>query len=259
MVYTWVNGSDPVWLESYSRYRNRNVSDEKNRYRDSEELRYSLRSLERNAPWIRRIYLVTDNQIPYWLNLDDDRVEIVTHDQIFPSSSDLPVFSSPAIEAHIHRIPKLSNRFIYFNDDVFLGSPVWPDDFFTTRGQKIYFAWDVPRCTLCVRGCNNRVLLHTRTHTHTGTSRCIPHRLGDGTCDLDCNVSRCEFDLGDCLGDVIDVRGNLIVSLKHKYSNSRASNTDTSTDTILHECQSVGVQSRVSTSLDRRQRVRSEL
>ncbi len=167
VVYTWVNGSDPVWLESYSRYRNRNVSDEKNRYRDSEELRYSLRSLERNAPWIRRIYLVTDNQIPYWLNLDDDRVEIVTHDQIFPSSSDLPVFSSPAIEAHIHRIPKLSNRFIYFNDDVFLGSPVWPDDFFTTRGQKIYFAWDVPRCTLCVRGCNNRVLLHTRTHTHT--------------------------------------------------------------------------------------------
>ena len=35
-----------------------------NRYRDSEELRFSLRSLVKFAPWIRRIFIVTDNQIP---------------------------------------------------------------------------------------------------------------------------------------------------------------------------------------------------
>ena len=99
------------------------------------------------------------------MNLDYDRIKIVTHDQIFPSSSDLPVFSSPAIEAHIHRIPELSNRFIYFNDDVFLGSPVWPDDFFTTQGQKIYFAWDVPRCTYIYSSklVSSSLLYSTRT------------------------------------------------------------------------------------------------
>jgi hypothetical protein len=35
-----------------------------NRFRDSEELRYSLRSLVKYAPWVRKIFIVTDNQIP---------------------------------------------------------------------------------------------------------------------------------------------------------------------------------------------------
>ena len=41
----------------------------------------------------------------------------------------------------------LSEHFIYFNDDVFLGQPVWPGDFFTSTGeQKIYLSWAVPAC-----------------------------------------------------------------------------------------------------------------
>lgn len=97
-----------------------------NRYRDSEELRYSLRSLIKHAPWIHHIYIVTDNQIPYWLNLETDRLTIVSHEEIFTNKSQLPVFSSPAIEANIHNIKGLSNKFIYFNDDVFLGSFTYP-------------------------------------------------------------------------------------------------------------------------------------
>ena len=48
----------------------------------------------------------------------------VTHEDIFPNKSHLPTFSSPAIEAHIHRIPGLSQRYIYFNDDVMFGKEV---------------------------------------------------------------------------------------------------------------------------------------
>jgi len=48
----------------------------------------------------------------------------VTHDEIFVNKSHLPTFSSPAIEAHIHRIPGLANRFIYLNDDVMFGKEV---------------------------------------------------------------------------------------------------------------------------------------
>jgi hypothetical protein len=113
-----------------------------NRYRDSEELRYSLRSLIKYAPWIRHIYLVTDNQIPYWLNIDTNRLTVVSHESIFTNKSHLPVFSSPAIEANLHNIPGLSKYFIYFNDDVMVGSPVVPDDFLTLGGsQKFYMAW----------------------------------------------------------------------------------------------------------------------
>ena len=50
------------------------------RFEDNEELRYSLRSLEQYAPWVRRIFIVTNGQIPYWLNLDNPRVSIVTHE-----------------------------------------------------------------------------------------------------------------------------------------------------------------------------------
>jgi hypothetical protein len=149
-----------------------------NRYRDSEELRYSLRSLVKNAPWIRHIYLVTDNQIPYWLNIDTDRLSVVTHEEIFANKSHLPVFSSPAIEANLHRIPGLSKKFIYFNDDVMLGTTVVPDDFVTLSGsQKFYMAWDVPKCA---PGCSDSW-------------------IGDGFCDKACNVSACNFDWPDCM------------------------------------------------------------
>jgi len=65
-----------------------------NRYRDNFELKYSLRSLVRNAPWIRKIYLVTDNQIPSWLNLDNNGLlQMISHEEIFANKSNLPVFS----------------------------------------------------------------------------------------------------------------------------------------------------------------------
>jgi hypothetical protein len=190
-VYSWVNGSDVVWsnkksfwfskLAHQANRTNSSKSDDTvshNRFRDSEELRYSLRSLEKYAPWIRKIYLVTDNQIPYWLNLENPRIRIVPHAEIFPNQSDLPVFSSPAIETHIHRIKGLSKKFIYFNDDVFLGAPVSPEDFYFMSGaQRVYQAWDVPKCA---PGCSDSW-------------------IGDGYCDKACNVSSCNFDFPDCV------------------------------------------------------------
>lgn len=73
------------------------------RFSDKDELRYSLRSLEMYAPWIRHVYIVTNGQIPSWLDMDNSRVTLVTHDDIFTNKNDLPTFSSPAIESHIHR------------------------------------------------------------------------------------------------------------------------------------------------------------
>ena len=88
------------------------------------------------------------------------------------------MFSSPAIEAHLHRIPGLSKKFIYFNDDVFLGAPTMPEDFLSVSGsQKFHLAWDVPKCA---PGCSDAW-------------------IGDGFCDRACNVSSCDFDFPDCM------------------------------------------------------------
>ena len=109
--------------------------------------RYSLRSLEVNAPWIRNIYIVTNGQVPSWLDTTNPRVHIITHAMIFPNASFLPTFSSPAIEMNLHRIPGLSDYFIYFNDDVFLGRPVFPYDFMSLPNTQYLFAsWDAPEC-----------------------------------------------------------------------------------------------------------------
>lgn len=149
------------------------------RFEDNEELRYSLRSVEKHAPWVRHIFIVTNGQIPSWLNLDNPRVSVVTHQDIFLNHSHLPTFSSPAIEAHIHRIPGLSQKFIYLNDDVMFGKDVWPDDFYThSKGQKVYLTWPVPNCA---EGCPGSW-------------------IKDGYCDKACNNSACDWDGGDCLG-----------------------------------------------------------
>ncbi|GMI09955.1 hypothetical protein TrRE_jg13218, partial [Triparma retinervis] len=210
-VYTWVNGSDPVWLSSKSAFAppppasvmvhndtalkngtanataaQTSDSASNNRYRDSNELKYSLRSLEKHAPWLRHIYVVTDNQIPSWLDLSNPKLTIVPHTSIFPNASHLPVFSSPAIESHLHLIPSLSRYFLYFNDDVFLGSPTFPDDFLLPSSrQKFYTSWDVPKCN---PGCSDTW-------------------LGDGYCDKACNVSACNFDHPDCLNKTKGEKG----------------------------------------------------
>ncbi|XP_069376510.1 N-acetylglucosamine-1-phosphotransferase subunits alpha/beta isoform X1 [Paralichthys olivaceus] len=149
------------------------------RFEDNEELRYSLRSVEQHAPWVRHIFIVTNGQIPSWLNLDNPRVTVVSHQDIFQNHSHLPTFSSPAIETHIHRIPGLSQKFIYLNDDVMFGKDVWPDDFYShSKGQKVYLTWPVPNCA---EGCPGSW-------------------IKDGYCDKACNNSACDWDGGDCTG-----------------------------------------------------------
>lgn len=74
------------------------------RFADNDELRYSMRSVEKFAPWVRNIYVVTNGQVPAWLDRTHPKIRLVTHEHIFTNRSHLPTFSSPAIESHIHRI-----------------------------------------------------------------------------------------------------------------------------------------------------------
>ncbi|GMF21256.1 unnamed protein product [Phytophthora lilii] len=210
VVYTWVNGTDPRWKrekEFWHKHwiasltgqplpvwgeeaavKGRDDSNSDNRFRDNEELRYSLRSLEKYAPWVRHIYVVTDGQIPSWLDIESPKLSIVKHRDIFTNQSHLPVFSSPAIEWNLDNIPGLSDMFLYFNDDVFLGSPVRPEDFVSQAGvQKAYFAWEIPLCS----------------------NRCWETSLANGRCDKECNVTACDFDMGDCGCDVNPLDGSV--------------------------------------------------
>ncbi|MEZ5363359.1 MAG: hypothetical protein R2748_13705 [Bryobacterales bacterium] len=117
-VYLWVDGAAiagrPATLAPH-------------RDRDNGELRYSLRSLFAHAPWVRRVFLVTNGQRPAWLVQSHPRLRVVSHADLFLDEACLPTFNSNAIELQLHRIPGLSRRFLYCNDDVFFGGPVVPE------------------------------------------------------------------------------------------------------------------------------------
>lgn len=147
VVYTWVNGDDPAWqrkrdaaLGILTEVLN-SQSTNQSRFVNRDELRYSLRSLAMFAPWVRRIFLVTDEQVPEWLDVDHAHVTVVDHKELFAGRGELPTFNSHAIESRLHHIDGLAEHFLYLNDDVFLGRPVPPQTFFHGNGlAKIHLS-----------------------------------------------------------------------------------------------------------------------
>ncbi|CNB36061.1 stealth family protein [Yersinia intermedia] len=144
IVFTWVSDSDPNWIRNKNSYSGVNASESDTRFIDYEQLRYSLRSVAYYAKFIRNIYIVTDNQVPYWIDTNHDKIKIINHSEIFEDTSVLPVFNSVAIESWIHRIPGLSENFIYANDDYFFGSPVTKSHFIHPNGVAKLFLESVP-------------------------------------------------------------------------------------------------------------------
>ncbi|MFN8125645.1 MAG: stealth family protein [Candidatus Nanopelagicales bacterium] len=143
-VYLWVDDEDPGWRarrdEALVELGRTPPSDsaDVSRFRHHGELRYSLRSLEYYAPWINRVFLVTDRQRPEWLTRDESVITVVDHHDIWDDTSALPVFNSHAITSRLHHIPGLADQYLYINDDVFMGSPVLPRNWFTPSGQPIF-------------------------------------------------------------------------------------------------------------------------
>lgn len=133
-VYLWCDGNDPQFKEQkQERFAQLGIpfvecNSGELRFYDNNELLYSLRALQKNAPWINRIFIVTNKQKPNWL-VPHPKIVIVDHEEIIPKHL-LPTFNSVVIESYIHKIPSLSEKFIYLNDDVFLNRPVLPSFFF---------------------------------------------------------------------------------------------------------------------------------
>ncbi|MEV0810387.1 stealth family protein [Micromonospora sp. NPDC050200] len=190
VVYTWVDGADPEWLRRRAAitgvpYHAEAASAA--RFLSRDELRYSLRSLHQYAPWVRQVYLVTDDQVPEWLDPSASGIRVVSHREIFADPSVLPTYNSHAIESQLHHIDGLSEHFLYLNDDVFLGAEVLPSDFFLANGISRFFpspalvppgaptAEDIPSSAA---GKNNRALIAERFGTVLSRKmKHMPHAL----------------------------------------------------------------------------------
>ncbi|MDP4013984.1 MAG: stealth conserved region 3 domain-containing protein [Candidatus Nanopelagicales bacterium] len=145
VVITWVTDADETWRADFQRIAEESTGDPgllpfaltPGRFRDSGELRYALRGIEANLPWVRMIHVVSGNRRPEWL-ADHPKIRFVHHSEILPTAA-LPTFNSHAIEAALHRIPGLAEQFVYFNDDVFACNPLGTDRFFGPTGHPVIY------------------------------------------------------------------------------------------------------------------------
>lgn len=132
-IVTWVDMDDPAWQEEFRRYssmqRNEKNSVSEARFRDYGFLRYWFRGVEKFAPWVNKIHFVTCGQAPDWLDRSNPKLHLVNHSDFVPAEF-LPTYNSVVIERYIHRIPGLSDRFVYFNDDFYIIRPIGEDRFF---------------------------------------------------------------------------------------------------------------------------------
>ena len=105
-MFTWVNGSDPVFQRQLRHTVNNNLAEsheddvKQQRFEDFNQLVYAMRSIEKYFSWARHIYIVTNGQVPSWLNRNHSRVTLVNHKDIFNHTNHLPTFNSMAIEGN---------------------------------------------------------------------------------------------------------------------------------------------------------------
>ena len=132
-VVTWVDSNDENWRKEKQYYEEEmsiNVDLNDNlRYRDWGFMRYWFRAVEKYAPWVNKVYFITEGHLPEWLNLENEKLVVIKHSDYIDEKY-LPTYNSNVIELNIHNIKGLSEQFVLFNDDMFLNGDVKEEDFF---------------------------------------------------------------------------------------------------------------------------------
>jgi hypothetical protein len=142
IVVPYVDSSDKNWQTLFNHYSPKEINEHSNgkqRFRNNDLFKYWFRSVEQYAPWINNVFLLVQSasQVPSWMSRSE-KLKIITHDQFIPVEY-LPLFNSQTIEMFLHKIPGLSERFIYSNDDIYFIGPLKPEDYFTSKGVRTDF------------------------------------------------------------------------------------------------------------------------
>ena len=140
-VILWVNGSDPTWfckMKKAAKANRYHLEQEyfQERFIEHNELKYSLRSIEQFAPWVNKIYIITDNQYPNWINLSHPKLRIIDQSVLFYPG--YHTFNSNTIQFSLYNIPNLSRRIVLMDDDYMFLNHVLPSDFFDENGKTVH-------------------------------------------------------------------------------------------------------------------------
>ena len=142
VVIPWVDSNDPKWREDKNYYAAKEgrleLIDQRDiRYRDWDIIRFIFRGIEMYMPWVRTVHFITYGHLPEWMNPEAEGLHIVNHKDYIPEEY-LPTFCANTIELNMHKIPGLSDRFIYFNDDMLVLQPLKEEMFFKNGLPRDY-------------------------------------------------------------------------------------------------------------------------
>jgi hypothetical protein len=144
-VITWVDGSEEEYKKKIEKHLTTSTNYKK-QYLQANEIEYCVKSILKFAPFVRKIFIVTDSQKPSFSGLEDlivsNKVKVVDHKEIFKGYEKyLPTFNIRSIDAVLHRIEDLSEKFVYFNDDVFLINKICEEDWFVKNKAVLMGKW----------------------------------------------------------------------------------------------------------------------
>ena len=164
-VVTWLDGNDLEWQAEYKKYykEEKGIDMSIARMRDWDNLQYWFRSIEKYAPWVNKIHLVTWGHTPKWLNKNAEKLNVVKHAGFIPEKY-LPTFSTFPNTLNTHRIEGLSEHFVLFDDDMFLGKKIDRTRFFK-KGKPVDIAQLTPVTPILPFGhyiLNSISLMHKR-------------------------------------------------------------------------------------------------
>jgi len=105
---------------------------------EDEELKYSIRSILKNIPWVRKIFILMPNKkVRYFKDY-----YLIKEKIVYIKNKDFLGYDSENLQAFQYRLWKMkdfgmSDNFILMNDDCFIGQPLNKSDFFYVENGKV--------------------------------------------------------------------------------------------------------------------------
>ena len=144
-VITWVDGSEPNYkIKLEENLKNKKIINRQ--YTQANEIDFCVASIIKFAPFVRKIFIVTDKQKPKFSGIRHmvslEKIEIIDHEEIFRDNLDcMPSFNIRSIDALLFKVKNLSDKFIYFNDDMFLIKETTKEDWFKDNKAVLTGSW----------------------------------------------------------------------------------------------------------------------
>lgn len=142
IVLPYVNPMDKEWQAEFIKYKRQGGDKGKNRFRDAGTLQHWFRLIRKNAKFNYRIVLILarESQVPKWLDVNAKDLRIVYHREFIPTK-ELPTFNSSVINCYIPFIRDLNEKYILFNDDVFMIRHTYAGDWFDGDKPRFHSDW----------------------------------------------------------------------------------------------------------------------